>query len=166
LIHIKHWRREPRLVERGLRRDNPGRIPERRSDQVLRTTIALAMSVALIPLEAHAFDLSGAWATQVDQCKEVFVRKGPANRMGFAPMSEQHGGGFIAEPDRLRGKFANCKIKNKKQDGQTINIVAACATDIMLSNVQFTLKALEADKISRAFPGMPDMEIAYYRCAM
>src|SRR3978361_1750402 len=92
-----------------------GRIHERRSDQVLKTAIVLTISVALIPFQANAFDLSGAWATQVDQCKEVFVRKGSANRIAFAQMSEQHGGGFIAEPNRLRGKFANCKIKNKKQ---------------------------------------------------
>ena len=49
---------------------------------------------------------------------------------------KQHGGGFIVEADRLRGKFASCKIKSRKEDGQTLNIIAGCATDIMLSNVQ------------------------------
>jgi hypothetical protein len=43
-------------------------------------------------------------------------------------------------------------------------IIAGCATDIMLSNVGFNLKALEPNKISRMFPGMPEMEINYYRC--
>ena len=83
---------------------------------------------------------------------------------GFAALSEQHGGGFIVEADRLREKFANCKIKTRKEDGQTLNIIAGCATDIMLSNVQFSLKVLEPNKISRTFPGMQDMEISYYRC--
>jgi hypothetical protein len=45
-----------------------------------------------------------------------------------------------------------------------VNIIAGCATDIMLSNVQFSLKVLEPDTISRMFPGMQDMEINYYRC--
>src|SRR5260370_277121 len=83
---------------------------------------------------------------------------------GFTALSEEHGGGFIVEADRLRGKFANCKIKTRKEDGQTLNIIAGCTTDIMLSNVQFSLKLLDPNKISRTFPGMPDMEISYYRC--
>jgi hypothetical protein len=41
---------------------------------------------------------------------------------------------------------------------------AGCASDIMVSNVQFSLKVLEPNKISRMFPGMPEMEISYYRC--
>jgi hypothetical protein len=114
--------------------------------------------------EAHAVDLSGAWATNADQCSQVFIRKGRANQIGFTAFSEQHGGGFIVEADRLRGKFATCKIKTRKEDGQTINIVAGCATDIMLSNVQFNLKMLEPNRMSRMFPGMQDMEISYFRC--
>ena len=79
-------------------------------------------------------------------------------------MSDQHGGGFIVEADRLRGKFARCKIKTKKEDGDTVNIIAGCATDIMLSNVQFSLRMLEPNKISRIFPGIEDMAINYHRC--
>jgi hypothetical protein len=134
---------------------------------VLKVAIAVIALIGMIPFEeAHAIDLSGAWATQADQCREVFIRKGRANRLGFTALSEQHGGGFIVEADRLRGKFASCKIKSRKEDGQTINILAGCATDIMLSNVQFSLKVLEPNKISRMFPGMPDMEISYYRCSL
>ena len=94
----------------------------------------------------------------------MFVRKGRANQIGFTALSEQHGGGFIVEADRLRGKFATCKVKTRKDDGPMVNIIAGCATDIMLSNVQFSLKVLEPDKISRVFPGVTDMEISYYRC--
>ncbi|MFG3593752.1 hypothetical protein [Bradyrhizobium sp. RDI18] len=36
----------------------------------------------------------------------------------------------------------------------TVNIIAGRATDIMLSNVQFSLKMLEPNKISRMFPGI------------
>ena len=45
-----------------------------------------------------------------------------------------------------------------------MTIIAGCSTDIMLSNVQFSLKVLEPNKISRMFPGIMDMEINYYRC--
>ena len=133
--------------------------------RLLNCAIAVTTLMGLIFVEkAHAVDLSGAWATDADQCRQVFIRKGRANQIGFATFSEQHGGGFIVEADRLRGKFASCKIKTKKEEGQVVNIIAGCATDIMLSNVQFSLKVLEPDKISRVFPGVMDMEIGYYRC--
>ena len=114
--------------------------------------------------QARAIDLTGAWATSAEECKNVFVRKGKASQITFAPMSEVHGGGFIAEPNRLIGRTAKCTIKAKKDDGQTVNILASCATDIMLSPVQFTLKVVDDNKIQRLFPGMDDMQIFYYRC--
>ena len=131
---------------------------------VLRIVVALTALYGLFPFErAQAVDLTGAWASDADNCKQVFVRKG-RGQIGFAPLSQQHGGGFIVEADRLRGKFITCKIKNQKEDGQTVNIIASCASDIMLSNVQFSLKVLEPNRITRTFPGMQDMEISYYRC--
>jgi hypothetical protein len=132
-------------------------------DWPVKFAIAAAVLTGLLVIEeAHAIDLSGAWATHADQCSKVFIRKGRA--IGFTAMSDQYGGGFIIEADRLRGKFATCKIKSKKEDGQTVNIIAGCATDIMLSNVQFSLKVLEPNKILRMFPGMQDIEISYDRC--
>jgi hypothetical protein len=34
----------------------------------------------------------------------------------------------------------------------------------MLSNIQFSLKVLEPNKILRIFPGMQDVEMSYDRC--
>lgn len=113
---------------------------------------------------AQAVELTGAWATYVDKCNQVFTKKGRTNKLGFTAFSEQYGGGFIVEANQLRGKFASCTIKNRKEDGQTIHILASCSTDIMLSNVQFSLKTPEPDKIIRLFPGMDAMEMTYYRC--
>lgn len=76
----------------------------------------------LLPGEAHAVDLSEAWAAHADEFSQVFIRKGWPNQIGFRALSEQHGGGFIVEADRLRGKFASCKIKGRKEYGQTLNI--------------------------------------------
>jgi hypothetical protein len=133
-------------------------------DGSLKFAMAAMLTGLLLAEDAHAVDLSGAWATNADQCSNVFTRKGRANLIAFTALSQQHGGGFIVEADRLRGKFASCRIKNRKEDGETINIIAGCATDIMLSNVQFSLKVVEPNKISRVFPGIMDMEINYYRC--
>jgi hypothetical protein len=111
---------------------------------------------------ADAVDLNGAWATSADQCDKVFTRQG--GRLGFTEMSDVYGGGFIIDGDQIIGKFAQCRIKARKDDGMNVNLIAACATDIMLSSVQFSLKELDADTIARLFPGMEGMEIGYRRC--
>jgi hypothetical protein len=129
----------------------------------LVTTIIAA--VALLSLqELKAFELAGAWATSAEQCGKVFARKGRANQVSFTNFSGIYGGGFIAEANRLRGKFENCLIKSRKESGQNINLVVACASGIMLSNVQFFLKVLDDNTISRDFPGMEGMEVTYHRC--
>src|SRR5258708_22259521 len=120
---------------------------------VLATAIA-AGSAPLSSQEVSAFELTGAWATSVDQCGKVFARKGRANQVSFTNFSGVYGGGFIAEANRLRGKFESCLIKSRKESGQTINLVVPCASRIMLSNVQFFLQVLDANTISPAFTGV------------
>ncbi len=125
--------------------------------------LALVISAALaMPGSAVAFDLNGAWASDADNCARVFVRKGA--QVSFADMSDVYSGGFIIEGDQITGKFARCRIKAKKDDGKVINLVAACASDIMLQNVQFSLREVDANSVIRMFPGMEGMEIKYARC--
>lgn len=111
---------------------------------------------------AMALDLNGAWAGDADNCAKIFERKG--SQITFTEMSDVYGGGFIVEGDHITGKFARCRIKTKKDDGKTVNLVAACATDIMLQNVQFSLKEADANNVIRTFPGMEGMDIKYARC--
>ena len=122
----------------------------------------LLASLLAMSGSAAALDLNGAWATDADNCAKVFVHKGA--QVSFTEMSDVYGGGFIIEGDQIIGKFARCRIKAKKDDGTTINLVAACASDIMLSSVQFSLKEVDANAVIRMFPGMDGMEIKYARC--
>ena len=126
--------------------------------------LATAISTLLSSQGAKAFDLAGAWATSADQCGKVFTRKGRAGSVNFTSFPGVYGGGFIAEADRLKGKFEICKIKSKKESDQTINLVVACASGIMLSNVQFVLKVIDDNTISREFPGIEGMDVKYQRC--
>jgi hypothetical protein len=126
------------------------------------STLILGACLAM-PGDVVAFDLNGAWAGDADNCAKVFVRKGA--QITFADMSDVYGGGFVIEGDQITGKFARCRIKAKKEDGATINLVAACASDIMLQNVQFSLKEVDANTVIRMFPGMSGMEIRYARCS-
>jgi hypothetical protein len=126
--------------------------------------VIFSSSVVLSPRSAKAIELAGAWATSADQCNKVFTRKGRAKQIAFTNFSGVYGGGFIAEADRLRGKHEICKIKSKKESNETINLIAACASSIMLSHVQFILNVVDENTISREFPGMVDMKVSYHRC--
>jgi hypothetical protein len=128
----------------------------------LALATAITAGCLLPPLGANAFELTGAWATSADQCTKVFVRQGA--KLGFTEMSDVFGGGFIVDGNEIIGKFARCRIKTKKESGANINLIAACASDIMLSTVQFNLKELDANSLVRLFPGIEDMEIRYHRC--
>ena len=124
----------------------------------------LILGVCIFPHASHAIDLTGAWATDAADCQKIFVKKGKV--ISFQPRSELHGGGFIIDGNSIRGKAAKCAIKARREDGQLIHLIAACATDIMLSNVQFSLRVVSENKVSRIFPGMEGMEVAYYRCSL
>jgi hypothetical protein len=132
----------------------------RRKTAAIGTTLLVALAVT--NGHANALDLNGAWATDAENCPKVFERKG--SQFAFTDMSDVYGGGFMVEGDQIIGKFARCRIKARKDDGSSVNLIAACATDMMLSSVQFSLKALDADSLVRLFPGMEDMEIRYHRC--
>ena len=130
--------------------------------KLLVSAALLLGSLTAISGSAGAVDLNGAWATSVEECDKVFTREG--GKLGFSEMSDVYGGGFIVDGDQIVGKYGRCKIKTRKDNGPNVNLIAACATDIMLSSVQFSVKELDADNIVRLFPGMEDIELRYHRC--
>jgi hypothetical protein len=112
--------------------------------------------------EARAADVVGVWASDAAVCNKIFARKGA--QVSLAKGGDPYGRGFIIEGNTIRGKLANCKIKSRKQDGNVVYLIAACATDVMLSDVELALKIIDDNKITRVFAGMPEMETPYYRC--
>ena len=113
-------------------------------------------SSVLSVVEARAFELTGAWASQADLCSQVFARKD--NRIVYAEFSELFGSGFIIDGDRIRGKTGTCTIKSRKQEGNSLELSAACASSIMTQDLQFSLKVIDDDTISRSFPVIPGNE--------
>jgi hypothetical protein len=130
----------------------------------LCSIVLLLTGATLWAAPAAAIDLSGSWATNGGQCTKVFKKKG--SQLVFSELSDLYGSGFIIEDTKIRGKSARCTIKSRNEDGATLHLLASCATDIMLSSVQFSLKVLDDNQISRMFPGMPGMEVTYYRCKL
>lgn len=132
-----------------------------------RLSVIVAMLVGpstLLPLEAHAIELTGAWATQADLCSLVFTKKG--NQVVFAELSDLYGSGFVIEGDRIKGKAAQCTISSRKQEGDSLELAAACATSIMNQNVHFSLKVINDNNLSRLFPEIPGMTLKYTRCPL
>jgi hypothetical protein len=135
----------------------------------VRTPCACALLIGgalFLSSPAHAFDLTGAWATSADQCGKIFIKKD--GQVSFARYSEEFGGGFVATPKEIRSKSARCVIKSRKESGNTIDLEAACVSEIMTSSAQFPFKFLNNDTVVRFFsdPDMKDMQITYSRCPM
>lgn len=135
---------------------------------ILGRTLPIAtLAAGLIVLEcpAYATDLSGAWATDASVCNKVFVKRG--SEISFQQGSDEFGGGFILEGNRVRGQMQTCNIKARKEDGNAVHMLAACANDIIASNVQFSARIVDDNTIVRVFPGMPEeLGIRYSRCSM
>jgi hypothetical protein len=121
-------------------------------------------TVLTLPARANAIELAGAWATEADLCSRVFTKKG--NGIVFAELSDLYGSGFVIEGNRIRGKSARCTITSKKQDGDNLELAAACATSIMNQNLRFSLKVIDDNNLSRLFPEIPGMTLKYTRCAL
>jgi len=126
--------------------------------------VVLLNLCVLQPVEAGAFELTGAWASQADLCKLVFTKKG--NQVVFAELSDLFGSGFIVDGSRIRGRSAQCAIKSKKQEGDGLELSAACATSIMNQSVHFSLKVIDDNTVSRSFPEIPGMTLKYSRCSI
>jgi hypothetical protein len=131
----------------------------RRLSVLASTLVVFALALAG---NASAFELTGAWAGDAENCAKVFVRKG--GQITFTDNSDVYGSGFIVNGDQITGKYGRCTIKARKVDGPNINLIAACASDIMLSSVQLSAREIDANTLMRLFPGMEGMEIKYYRC--
>src|SRR5450756_1716738 len=50
--------------------------------------------------------------------------------------------------------------------GSVTHLVAKCATDLAFENVQFSLKIDNENKITRLYPGLPELSVAYFRCSL
>ena len=111
-----------------------------------------------------AADVTGAWTSDTSNCSRIFVKT--PKGVFLAENADLYGSGFVVEGRKIKGRMANCDIKTIKEEGSTVHLIAACATDVMLSNVQITFKVVNQDRVVRLFPGMPEIEIPYDRCTL
>lgn len=132
------------------------------SRSMLALGLALLCSGVAGSGPANAFDLNGAWASDVGNCAKIF--KGAGAQLAFSDDSDIYGGGFIVRGDQLIGKSGRCRVKARKDDGARIHLVAECASDIMYQNMQFSLAVVDDNTVTRIFPGVDDIQMSYARC--
>lgn len=108
--------------------------------------------------------INGLWATDARNCDKIFSKT--EQGFSFAKDSDLYGSGFIIDGRRVVTPAARCDIKTTKQDGAITHVIAGCATDIMLSNMQASFKTINKDKIVRIFPAVSEMEIPFERCVL
>ena len=99
-----------------------------RAFRLVGAAIMLGSSVLSVA-EARAIELTGAWATHADLCGRVFTKQD--NKVVYAEFSEVFGSGLIIEGDRITGRTGTCTIKSRKQEGNSLELSAACASSIM-----------------------------------
>ena len=127
------------------------------------SAVVMLLALGMLPGQVDAFELTGAWASQADLCKQVFTKRG--NQILFAEFSDLFGSGFIIDGSRINGRSTRCTIKSKKQNGDSLELSSACVTHIMTSSVRFNLKIIDDNTLDRLFPEIPGMTLKYSRCA-
>jgi hypothetical protein len=111
---------------------------------------------------ARADDITGVWASDAAQCGKIFQKS--KGRVVFTKNSDIYGAGLIVGANDITGKTTRCGIRSRKVDGSIVHISASCSTDVMLSDVRFSLKIIDENKIARVFPDVSDLELYYQRC--
>lgn len=120
----------------------------------------IVQGIACFP--AQAFDLNGAWANGSDICPKLFTKT--AKSFSFQKNSEDHGRGFIVDGSTVRGQRVKCVIKSRKENKEETHVIASCATDIMVDQVQLSFRTVDDNRIVRIFPGIGGFESTYVRC--
>src|SRR4051794_24698115 len=87
--------------------------------RIFAAAIVLSSTLLLVP-KARAIELTGAWATHQDLCRQVFTKKN--NKVAYADFSELFGSGFIIDGNRIRGRTGACTIKSKTEEGNSVEL--------------------------------------------
>ena len=129
---------------------------------VFRRALSVAACIVVSSVGAQAIELNGAWANDQAVCSKVFARQG--NSVVVARDADSYGSGFVVKDGQIRGSIATCAIKSRKEDGTVLHLHTTCSTDVALQDVQFSIRPDNADKITRIFVGLPELDRTYYRC--
>jgi hypothetical protein len=135
--------------------------------RLLSNAGVLIVSCAVFSLfgtSAHSFELNGAWASDPSICGKIFVKQD--TKLVMTPDADTYGSGFVVDGNQVRGKIATCNIKSRKEEPGVVHLITSCSTDVALQAMQFSIKIDDDNRITRIFPGVPEMSVSYSRCPM
>jgi len=127
------------------------------------TGLATVLVGALVSHAAWAFDLNGAWATNVSVCDKIFGKTAQGG-LYIKGDADNYGSGFIVQQNSIVGKIAKCTIKTRKTEGQVTHLIGTCSTDVALQTVQFSFRVSDDNHIIRIYPGVEELNTKYGRC--
>jgi hypothetical protein len=136
----------------------------------MKTMSALAKLVMILAVlfavhSAWAFELDGAWTTNVSDCDKIFGKAGQGG-LYIKGDADNYGSGFIVQKNSIVGKIAKCTIKTRKTDGPVTHLIATCSTDVALQTMQFSFKVSDENNIIRIYPGVEELNTKYGRCPL
>lgn len=125
----------------------------------------LTFAIALLSnSSSYAFDLDGAWTTDVSACGKIF-EKDKEGRASIISGSSIYGGAFIVRGNSIFSANVTCTIKTRKDAGAVHHIVAVCAPgNVALSTFQLSYRVKDNNSIVRIYPGVEELDETYGRC--
>src|SRR4029078_9185649 len=127
-----------------------------------RTFVISSVVFLFFGAVAHSIELNGAWADDPSICGKIFVKRNA--KLAMTTDADNYGSGFIVDGNQIRGKIATCNIKWRKEEAGLVHLITSCSTDVALQTVQLSFKVDGDSKITRIFPGVPEMSISERRC--
>jgi hypothetical protein len=115
-------------------------------------------------VSTQARDLSGAWASDPSVCNKVFIKEN--NKLVFGPDADLYSGGVIVQGKQITGRFQKCTVKSMHDDGPNLQVTAACADGVAVSDVTFDLKISGENQIILSSKAPVPMELPYVRCTL
>jgi hypothetical protein len=113
---------------------------------------------------SYAFNLDGAWTTDVSVCGKIF-KKDNDNKVSIISGSNIYGDAFVVRGNSIFNAVTTCTIKKRKDIVEIHHILAVCAPGgVALSTFEFSYRVKNDNSIIRIYPGLEELDVTYGRC--
>ena len=108
--------------------------------------------------------LTGAWAQDASECKQLFSRTG--KNLAFKKPVDAFAQAFIVSGSQIRTPGASCRIKGVKRSGDRRKLALACATAVSVDEVPATFALLGDGTLRRYLNDADKAGSKYERCSL
>src|SRR5215207_10130001 len=118
-----------------------------KSLQASALVLCLASLGGMSNAAAVEASLTGAWAQDASECKELFSRTGKT--FAFKKPVDTFAQAFILSGSQIRTPGASCRIKGVKRSGDRRTLALVCATSVSVDEVPAAFGLLEDGTLRR-----------------